>query len=71
MAIPHVLLRNVVDFSNEAHRLVERFDRKDKYYKFTRDDAQTIRAAAVMAEQAASEANKLVGYLDAIFAPQV
>jgi hypothetical protein len=67
MSIAHSLLRSLVDFSGEAAELVNRFDKRDMAYTFTREDLHTIRAAATMAEQACRAANQLVGYLDAKF----
>lgn len=65
MATEHSLLRGAIDSINEAHRLLERFDRKDVNYVFTKDDCHTIRGAATMASQGAKAIAECSGFIEA------
>lgn len=64
MATEHSMLRSAIDSIQEAQRLLDRYDKKDLSYKFTREDFHSIRGASNMASQGAKAIAELSGYLE-------
>lgn len=65
MAKEHSILRSAMDSVEEAHRLTERYNKRDVAFKMTVDDLHTLRGAASMAHQAARSLSELTGFLEA------
>lgn len=67
MASEHSLLRSSIDSVDEAKRILDKYNKRDKDFKMTPEDLHSLRTAASMAHQSARSLSELTGYLEAKF----